>query len=87
MKKISFKNLDNLGIEKMSTKDLKSVTGGLMCPNELILCGDVCMPPEFCDDQSGCSNSNCTGSCRTSNGAAGSCRKTSSGICKCASAS
>ncbi|MFD2553550.1 hypothetical protein [Sphingobacterium tabacisoli] len=28
MKKISFKNLDNLGIEKMSREKLKSVKGG-----------------------------------------------------------
>ncbi|QJB34873.1 hypothetical protein HF324_27500 [Chitinophaga oryzae] len=45
MKKISLKNLDALGIRKLSRESLKNVTGGLFCPPGEFQCRNgACVP-------------------------------------------
>lgn len=45
MKKISLKNLDALGIEKLSRESLKDVTGGGLCGFNEFACHDgTCIP-------------------------------------------
>lgn len=56
MKKISVKNLDSLGIEKLSRKKLKNTEGG----NDP-LCLDILCPPEMVCFAGVCGNPNCDG--------------------------
>lgn len=56
MKKISFKSLDSLGIAKMSSKDLKNVTGGnfSVCQNGADCpMGEMCING-YCTGENGC---------------------------------
>ncbi|SKA33322.1 Low-density lipoprotein receptor domain class A [Chitinophaga eiseniae] len=51
MKKISLKNLDTLGIQKLSRESLKNVQGGRGCPDDEFQCGDgSCIPLSYVND-------------------------------------
>lgn len=46
MKKVSVRNLESLGIKKMSRESLKNVTGGSICAEDEFMCADgtQCIP-------------------------------------------